>query len=350
MSVQPIQIKPVNVRQASQQEYEQINIVKNCLRAERLPDDPPVPLDEHIQGFQNLPPFLDFSNWVAYAPDGRTIVALGEAVVARLEENQHLGQMMIEVLPEYRRQGLARKLLALIAGVMLRESRRLIITETSGRIPAGEAFMKALGASAGLQAHTNQLVLADLDRDLVSEWIGRAAERAAGFELGFWDGPYPEDQLEAVSVLMEVMNQQPMGDLEVEDQHYSAKELRQIEQMQFSRGYQRWTLYARAQETGQLAGFTDVLWNPNRPEVLQQGNTGVFPQYRNKGLGRWLKAAMLDKVLRERAQVKFIRTGNADANEPMLKINNELGFKPYMSQTLWQVETQKVQEYLEDSA
>jgi hypothetical protein len=40
-----------------------------------------------------------------------------------------------------------------------------------------------------------------------------------------------------------------------------------------------------------------------------------------------------------------IRTGKANSNAPMLKINNELGFKPYMSQVIWQVETEKVAEY-----
>jgi len=75
--------------------------------------------------------------------------------------------------------------------------------------------------------------------------------------------------------------------------------------------------------------------------------TGVFPQYRNHGLGRWLKAAMLDKVLKERPQVLFVRTGNADSNAAMLKINTELGFKPYRAECLWQVEVQKVMEYLQ---
>ncbi len=88
------------------------------------------------------------------------------------------------------------------------------------------------------------------------------------------------------------------------------------------------------------------MWNANRAEILNQGATGVFPNYRNKGLGRWLKAAMLDKILRERTQVKYIRTGNADSNAPMLKINHELGFKPYISRCVWQIETAKVLEYL----
>jgi GNAT superfamily N-acetyltransferase len=74
--------------------------------------------------------------------------------------------------------------------------------------------------------------------------------------------------------------------------------------------------------------------------------TGVFPQYRNKGLGRWLKAAMLDKVLKERPQAKYVRTGNADTNVAMLKINTALGFKPYMAEALWQVDLQNVLAYL----
>jgi len=51
-------------------------------------------------------------------------------------------------------------------------------------------------------------------------------------------------------------------------------------------------------------------------------------------------------VLAERPEVVFVRTGNANQNAPMLKINTEMGFKPYQAQTLWQIETQKVVDYL----
>ena len=78
--------------------------------------------------------------------------------------------------------------------------------------------------------------------------------------------------------------------------------------------------------------------------------TGVFPTFRNKGLGRRLKAEMLEKVIADRPQVKYVRTDNADMNAPMMKINSELGFKPYIAECVWQVETEKVSDYLTKNA
>jgi len=126
--------------------------------------------------------------------------------------------------------------------------------------------------------------------------------------------------------------------------------IREFEKSARARGNQSWMMYAREKGSRKIAGWTDVSWNPNRPEFLQQQGTAVFPEFQNRGLGRWLKAAMLEKVLRERPQVRYVRTGNADMNAPMLKINTELGFKPYRSHYAWQVETAKVLDYLASPA
>jgi hypothetical protein len=59
-----------------------------------------------------------------------------------------------------------------------------------------------------------------------------------------------------------------------------------------------------------------------------------------------VKGRHAQKVLRERPQVTFIRTGNADSNAPMLAINHDLGFKPYFSWADWQIETEQLKRYL----
>jgi mycothiol synthase len=347
MSTPSYQILSIPIASTSEAECATLNRHTNRIRLERLPDDPPIPLDETIQNLHSMPPFLDIRLWAAWDSSHTEILAQGNVVMYRMEENKHLAQFEITVLPEYRRQGLARQLLGLIADATRQENRRLLMTNTVDRVPAGEAFMKRIGAQKGLEAHTNQLRLTDLHLDRVTDWLARGQQNLAEFELGFWEGAYPEEKLQEVSDLYDLTNQQPFGDLEVEDMHMTPEQLRGIETNLFARGSQRWTFYIIERATGKFVGYTEMIWNSNRPEVLGQGMTGVYPQYRKRGLGRWLKAAMLDKVLKERPQAKYVRTGNADSNAAMLKINTELGFKPYTADAIWQVELQKVLDYLQ---
>ena len=266
--------------------------------------------------------------------------------VAHMNENKHLMGAEIAVLPEYRRQGLTSGLLHKVLEVAQAENRTLMIGVTNTRVPAGAAFVKKLNARTGIEAHINQLVLADLEPDLLRRWQKDAKTTASDFELGLWTIPYPEEEIGAIAAMYEVMNTEPRGDLEIEDHTVAPKDLRQDEAYFAARGVERWTLYARHQPSGELAGYTEVFWDAEEPENVRQGDTGVLPKYRGHGLGKWLKAAMLEKVLRERPQVKRVRTGNADSNAPMLAINRALGFKPYLSETVWQLGREALEAYL----
>jgi hypothetical protein len=216
---------------------------------------------------------------------------------------------------------------------------------THGRIPSGQAFMERLGARMASEGHTNRLMLADVPPGLLDAWQTQAGERAAGFDLGLWVGPYPEVDLPAVVALNHAMNDEPRDRMDIEDHRKTPEEIRQWEGAFFKRGHERWTMYARERATRVCAGYTEVWWNPNRPQLMLQGPTGVLARYRGLGLARWLKAAMLEKIMRERPQVTHIHTGNNDSNAPMLKINFAMGFKPYASSAVWQVEADKVERY-----
>ena len=340
-----MRIEQIDVKHATSEQYAAINGLGNVIRTERMPDDPPMPLDEEIRRLQNVPPVVDLHVWLAW--DGDRVVADGNIEVLRTEENKHLVEGHINVRPEYRRRGLGTRLLAQLADATKREGRTMMIGFTYGTIPAGDAFMRRLGATVGLETHTNQLDLKDLSKGLIPLWLDRAKERASGFDLILWTNGYPEEDLEAISRVWDSMNRAPRGALQMEDFHFTPEHARDFARSDRERGNEIWSMVVRERATGNLAGFSEVSWHRNRPEVVQQRGTGVLAEYQNLGLGRWLKAAMLEKILGERPQVKRVRTGNADSNAPMLKINTELGFRPYISHQIWQIELAQVQAYLD---
>lgn len=59
---------------------------------------------------------------------------------------------------------------------------------------------------------------------------------------------------------------------------------------------------------------------------------------------------MVERLVRERPQARWVRTWNAHVNAPMLKINDEIGFRPYVNSIEWQVERETVAAYLATQA
>jgi mycothiol synthase len=351
MSIEPVRFQPLDLRNATEHEYECLSRFRNILNCEYRPDDPAIPLEEHIQGWKNIPQFIEYEAFALWDTTHSEIIAYCDIYIYNTGDNEHLADLLIEVLPEYRNKGIARQALKLVLPFVKNHHRTLLIAFTSDRIPESAIWFEHLGARRGLRSNLHQLKISEFDKTLVQRWLERSEQIRSDFELEFLEGSYPENIMdEIVELYQEVANDQPREDLEMEDMNFTPQILREIEQSMFARGDQRWIMYLRDAANGHVAGLTEVLWNPNRSMILNQGFTGIYPNYRNKGLGRWLKAQMMKKILDERPEVEFVRTGNANSNAAMLKINVEMGFKPYISNTIWQVDTAQVENYLNQNA
>ncbi len=341
------EIRPFQIRSASQGDYACLNEVKNALQHEVLPEDPPMAYGEAVQRWQAMPTYVDEATWAAWESETGRISAFGEAKIYLTGDNEHVLNFSIEVLAQYRRQGLGRQMLRRITDQARRFNRRLMIAEANSKVPAGAAFLSGMGARKGPELQMNQLQVDELDRGLIRQWLEQSGHLSGEFRLGWWSDRYPEERIQELADLLQITyNDQPRDGLEVEDEAVTPDLVRQSEEATLVGGRERWVLYVVDRERDRMAGLTEVHWDIARPAILSQDFTGILPEYRGKGLGHWLKAEMMNKVLRERPQVKVIRTGNANTNVPMMKINAALGFKPYMAWTVWQVETQAVAEYL----
>jgi len=344
MNVNRFEFQLVDLRSAGDEIYAAVSRLMDRIMAESHPEDPLIALEERVARWKNRSEDAEVETWIAWQAAGELAGMSSSVYSTKGEDNKHILGFKAEVLPERRRRGLGCTLLSRSVDMAERSNRRLLISSTSDRVPAGEAFLTACGAQPGLALHTNQLLVAEVDRALLQRWVDRAP--ADRFELGVWEGAYPDSQLEAVARLWQILNDAPRGRLELDDVVITTDQLRQMERSMFAGGTERWSLHAREKRSGDLAGFTEVHWNARRPTRLGQGTTGVFPAYRRQGLGRWLKAEMLQRILRLHPEIERVRTGNADANVAMLKINRELGYRPYIATTVWQLDVARAREFV----
>jgi mycothiol synthase len=330
-----VAIRPFDYRGAGDELFAAYTAHANLIRAE-LPDDPPRSLRRVCALWLELPPFVKRWGWLAVTADEQ-LVGASMLTVEDTGDNRHLAYATADVAPPWRRQALARRLLAPLARCAQEEGRSLLLISTSDRAPAGVAFMGRVGALPGQTHSVSQLDLAQVDQARVQSWIDQAPP---GFSLLFRSPPFPEKELPAVAALQTMMlNEAPHGQLDVGEFQVTAEEVRQEHRFYQQAGVDLWSLHALHLDSGELAGGTAVLVDPEQPAIVQQLGTGVYPQFRRQGLGRWLKAAMLQKLQGEWPQGRFVRTSNDTTNAAMLKINRELDFRPYSSQTIWQIPT-----------
>ena len=344
-----VTIRAIDVKALSPEERVELNAYQNAMRAESHPEDPPTPLAELEALLDNIPSFVRVWAWLGRDEKGQ-VVCGAQLLSLDTGDNPHVAQVDLGVLPDWRRQGNGRQLLRQVAEAARGAAKTLLMGGTTERAPAGAAFCEWAGARPGLDGHTNRLVLADVDRDLLRQWVEDGPVRAPGYELVGFDGPCPADLERQVVAVLDVMNTAPRDELEVEDRHFTVEHFREQERMTEAQGNEGWWLFARHLESGSLVGLTDVHWNPNQPETVWQGNTGVHPEHRGHALGKWLKAAMLERILSERPDAVDVRTGNADSNDAMLGINHALGFRPFIANTTWQVEVDRLIERLGSTA
>ncbi|PYE54217.1 GNAT family N-acetyltransferase [Deinococcus yavapaiensis] len=338
-------IETFDPKTASRDTWRAYHAFADRVRAEVLPDDPATPPATRERLMSTHPVHHRPHYWLARRGDA--VVASAFLGFSTLETNRHLCDIDVTVLADARGQGVASALLRPALEKARSEGKTHIGMWTTDRIGSGEAFLTRLGLNANLRQLVSRLDLSTLDEDLLRGWVARKDERAADFDIDVIEGPLPEERHAEYAGLFDVMNTAPRGTLEVEDEHTTPEQLGEWERSFAESGRRRLTAVAIERATGKLAGFTMLVWLPETSEIVHQWGTGVWPQYRDRGLGRVLKAENILRLLEANPGARFVRTSNAHVNAAMLGINRAMGFKPEFEEAAWQLKVEQLQAYLD---
>lgn len=308
----------------------------SAIDLELEPDIPPSGFDEALAD-STSDALADRRGWLVIEENHVVGVAVVDLPTL---DNRHLAYLDVRVDPAHRRVGHATALLKLAAEAAQDAGRRTMVAEAVDGSPADKAFA-AWGAVPALGSTASTLRLGELERSLPASWIKRRSERASGYSLVRWVDHCPDDLVEQNARLREAMNTAPMGGLDLTIE-WSPERIRADEQVHARARRRSYVLCARHDATGELVGLTGVLVPSGRPTLGTQEDTVVRPDHRERGLGRWIKAEMLQWLARDEPQLEQIITWNATENAAMRAINTELGFVAGDTWTEYQFSTDEL--------
>lgn len=338
MSTQTWVIQQFDPKTASQQEWERYHGYRKTRHVERERDEPLFP-DDQVETMMKMddPYSKPFHFGIS---DGDLLVSSFGGGIATPEapgydSNKQYFWFGGSVLKGYRRRGVGRLWLPKLLELMQETETTVATTGTDE--PDGHEFLKWSGFEGKQEGAENRLRWDEIDWDLVDSWIAEGQKRSPESKLEFYENRLPDAFLEEYATAMTpLLNTMPFDDLDHGEIVFTADVLREY----YKRGDQIGAEHNVAlirEPDGSISGMTDVFWIPAQATFVQQQFTGVHPDARGRGLGKWLKAYMLRFLKGRYDGLEWVTTGNANSNDPMLGINKRLGFKEHRPNVAYQI-------------
>jgi len=233
----------------------------------------------------------------------------------------------ISVHPERRRQGVATALLAVVRTEAAADGRGAL-GATAGAGTDGEQALAAWGFTPGTQLVQLRLDVNGCDQQALRATVKAASE---GYQLARWPGVVPADLATAYAQARNAVGDVTGEGLELMRSPWDEARVRDAAEDYAAEGDAQLTvaaLYPDEQGHEVVAGYSEVVLPGGVGPVALQSDTAVVHAHRGRGLGLWVKAAMLQWLLGAHPEVETVVTHCAESNRHMIAINEQLGFEP----------------------
>ncbi len=257
------------------------------------------------------------------------------------QENKHNADIRLDVDKDHRKKGIGSKALKVLIE-KAKEDKHVDTLLVDVNLDSGHQFCKKLGGEVALEAAENRLHMEAVNWEMIEKWKSegdKIAEKEGVTIHSFTDCP-EEILKEYVNIYTETINQQPLGEIELEMR--VTHESRRMQEEQIKQQGLKWYSKITKEKDGTISGLTEFLQIPEMPERIMQLLTGVKQEYRGRGLGKWLKADMLLFIRDNFPDTKYIQTDNAISNAPMISINDRMGYKLNIAQTMYKFDLEEI--------
>jgi GNAT superfamily N-acetyltransferase len=255
-------------------------------------------------------------------------------------ENPQLARTELRVHPAFRRLGIGSALLAAVEQLVVAAGR----TELGGadETPVGAGYEDAAGPFATHHGFTwtQQMVRRQLRLPLSRRHARALADspraRPSGYTLLTFADRWPDELVADRCELGRRMSTDiPTGEQELDEEVWDETRVRQSEAAFAAQNRAKVIAVARADDSGRLAGFTEIAVPLGAPESVWQHDTLVMREHRGHGLGYAMKVVNLAALEQRFPAARRLNTWNAAENAPMIAVNDEMGFEVVSRSNCW---------------
>jgi GNAT superfamily N-acetyltransferase len=325
-----IQIKSFDPNAATAFEWQAFHVYRTARHVDDAIDEPLEVDGEFELSLKTAWPLSQTVWWLAW--QGNYIIGSVQVTVRRAGTEDYAmhapyADAWIGVLSTYQRQGLGRRLYAVLLEFMRAHAKTVL--SMNARTPAGSEFLEAMGLRQTFLKMKNRLALDAVDWPAMAEW--RTAAQASDSTLR-WEihaGRVPFERWETlIEPLSALLNQAPLDTLIAPEFRYEMPQIKAWYAQLDRTGGQHYMVLLKAGDADDapLVGVSNGEWDARTPQWVGQYLTGVVADRRGQGLAKAVKASLLELVRAEQTQVRWVGTYNAKANTPMLAINRRMGY------------------------
>ncbi len=334
----PFELIPFDPQAASPEQWALYHAFRRVRHAETTPDDPQLPDDVTEKLMKQQDPYEEVRR-LAAIQSGRMVAMLYtdwyKPEAPAYESNAQFLWTFAGVERAARRQGIgmamARQTLA-----YMDELGKSVFTTWSDE-EDGYAYLTWLGARQVSVGAENRLDLQAVDWQMVDDWVRQGEARNPDVRLVLYEPRIPDEALEDFCPMFgALLNTMPFDDMDHGEIVVTPDTMREnYKRMDAMRASHH--AYVVYEPDGSISAMTDIRHTPEEADRVSQRFTGVRPDRRGSGLGKWVKAAMLQHIRHSFPDARWVVTGNASSNDPMLAINNRLGFKEHRAGRTYQM-------------
>lgn len=343
-----VTLRPFDPETASAEDWARYHRYRRARHAESRPEDPISP-DALVERQMKQPDRFSVRHRDLVERDGEILANLYTDWMTpeapAYASNAQYCWFDAHVLGAARRQGIGTALLRRVIELNADSPRTVLGVGTEEE--SGHAFLRHFGFELKIQGAENRLDLREVDWAMVDQWVAEGRRRSPDTELLLFTDRIPEEFVDRYCrALSELLNTMPFEDLEHGEIVVTPETMEEHFYAWLANVDGQYHCYVTREPDGSISGITDVNFQPAKPDRVNQMFTGVHPNSRGRGLGKLLKAAMLQRIRTQYPEARWVITGNAESNAPMLAINRRLGFKTHRANTGYQIQREALAQRL----